>query len=58
MAPAWKTQNDAFPGQGVLGHQFVVSNTAGLTGLSTESKLKRLKHDEYSHDINRGVSAG
>ena len=46
------------PESGVLGHRFVVSNRRVLPVAVTGSGLKRLKHDEFSHDIDRGVSAG
>ncbi len=60
VARAWKTDERCVPESGVLGHQFVVSNAPGpVRSVHREQlTLKRWKHDEFSHDINRGVSAG
>ena len=51
-------RRESVPESGVLGHQFVVSNVPGLSGLCLVSHVKRWEHDEFTHDINRGVSTG
>ena len=60
MAWVGKTDERCVPESGVLGHQFVVFEGAGSFRSLTwpSDTLKRWEHDEFTHDINRGVSAG
>src|SRR5277367_6280465 len=60
MARVRKTDKHAFPSWGVLGHQVVVSNTPALpcqVAGNEWKRLNRLNHDEFSHGIDRIVSA-
>ena len=61
VARVWKTDENAFPSRECWAISSSFRKRRVLAGQCTVSRLKRLKrlkHDEFSHDINRGVSAG
>ena len=61
MARVWKTDKNAFPSREcwAISSSFRMRRALpGQVAVSEWKRLKRLNHDEFSHDINRGVSAG